>query len=64
MAKVRVQLGMTENLGDFRSFRIDVAIEDDVRAGERVADATDRVYALVEHKLVEKLTAAMQELKG
>lgn len=57
MAKVNVRLGTTVNLGDFENVRLDIEIEDEVRAidDNRTQNALDRVYELVEANLVDKI---------
>lgn len=64
MAKVRVGLGFTMNLGDFQSARVDIAVEDDAREGEGVNDAFERIYAFVENKLIVKQEELEKELSG
>jgi hypothetical protein len=62
--KVKVDLSFTRNLGNYESIKIGIGIEDDVRQGETVDAATDRVYKFVEDKLIEKTTEVEQELKS
>jgi hypothetical protein len=62
--KVTVTLGFTKNLGNFESLRVDIGIQDYVRKGETVNEATDRVYKFVEDKLTEKSTEIAEELSG
>lgn len=62
--KVKVDLSFTRNLGNFESIKIGIGVEDSVRAGESVNDATDRVYKFVEDKLVEKTQEVEEELRG
>jgi len=62
--KVKVDLSFTRNLGNYESIKIGIGVEDIVRAGENVDTATDRVYAFVESKLIEKTNEVEQELKG
>lgn len=64
MAKVRVGLGFTMNLGDFQSARVDIAVEDDAREGEGVNDAFERIYSFVENKLIVKQEELEKELSG
>ena len=52
--RVKVDLSFTRNLGNYESIRINIGVEDDVRSGENVDSATERVYAFVENKLIEK----------
>lgn len=60
--RVKVDLSFTRNLGNYESIRIGVGVEDDVRNGENVNDATERVYKFVEDKLIEKTNEVEKEL--
>lgn len=57
-------LGFTHNLGNFQSIRVDCTITDSARQGETAKDLSDRVYALVEKELVEKVNEAKAELES
>lgn len=59
---VRVDLHYTKNLGNYESLRIGIAIEDFVRQGESVSEATDRIYKFVEDKVIEKVEEVKKEL--
>jgi len=61
--RVKVDLSFTRNLGNYESIKIGVGIEDDVRQGETVDAATERVYAFVENKLIQKTQEVEEELK-
>jgi hypothetical protein len=61
--RVKVDLSFTRNLGNYESIKIGVGVEDDVRQGETVDTATERVYGFVEAKLVEKTREVEEELK-
>jgi hypothetical protein len=61
--KVKVDLSFTRNLGNYESIKIGIGVEDDVRQGEHVNDATERVYKFVEEKLIEKTREVEEELK-
>jgi hypothetical protein len=61
--RVKVDLSFTRNLGNYESIKIGVGIEDDVRQGETVDAATERVYNFVENKLIEKTQEVEEELK-
>ena len=52
--KVKVDLSFTRNLGNYESIKISIGVEDDVRSGENVDSATERVYKFVEEKLIKK----------
>ena len=56
MAKVRVALGRTVNIGDFNSLRFDIEIEDENRKEETNGELFNRVYNAVESQLNAKLT--------
>ena len=62
--KVKVDLSFTRNLGNYESIKISVGVEDDVRQGENVDTATERVYKFVEEKLIKKTNEIEEELKG
>jgi hypothetical protein len=62
--RVKVDLSFTRNLGNYESIRINIGVEDDVRKGENVETATERVYAFVENKLIEKTREVEKELKN
>ena len=62
--RVKVDLSFTRNLGNYESIRINIGVEDDVRNGENVDSATDRVYTFVENKLIEKTREVEKELNS
>lgn len=62
--RVKVDLSFTRNLGNYESIKINVGVEDDVRDGETVDSATERVYAFVEGKLIQKTAEVEEELKN
>lgn len=62
--RVKVDLSFTRNLGNYESIRINIGVEDDVRNGENVDSATERVYAFVENKLIEKAREVEKELSS
>ena len=61
--RVKVDLSFTRNLGNYESIKIGVGIEDDIRSGENVDTATERVYKFVEEKLIQKTREVEEELK-
>jgi argininosuccinate lyase len=61
---VKVDLQFTRNLGNYESLKIGIGIEDFQRSNESIDDATNRVYAFVEKKLIEKVGEIEKELKG
>jgi len=61
--RVKVDLSFTRNLGNYESIKIGVGVEDDLRSGENVDTATERVYKFVEEKLIQKTREVEEELK-
>jgi hypothetical protein len=61
--RVKIDLSFTRNLGNFESIKIGIGIEDDVRTGENVDTATERIYKFVEDKLIQKTQEVEEELK-
>ena len=61
---VKVDLSFTRNLGNFESIKIGIGVEDNVRDGENVDTATERVYKFVEEKLIEKTREVEEELSN
>jgi hypothetical protein len=61
--RVKVDLSFTRNLGNYESIKIGIGVEDDVRSGENVDTATERVYRFVEDKLIQKTREVEEELK-
>ena len=61
---IKVDLQFTRNLGNYENIKVGIAIEDFKRQGESTDEATDRVYAFVEGKLIEKVNEIEKELKG
>jgi len=61
---VRVELQFTKNLGNYESLKVSIGIEDFKREGETTDEATNRVYAFVEGKVIEKVEEISAELKG
>jgi hypothetical protein len=62
--KVKIDLSFTRNLGNYESIKIGIGVEDSIRQGETVDSATERVYAFVENKLIEKTREIEEELKN
>lgn len=62
--KVKVDLSFTRNLGNYESIKIGIGVEDNVRPGENVDTATERVYKFVEEKLIQKTQEVEEELKS
>ena len=62
--RVKVDLSFTRNLGNYESIKIGIGVEDNVRQGENVDSATERVYKFVEDKLIEKTREVEEELSS
>lgn len=63
MTTVRVGLKFVRNLGNYESIHVDIGVEDQVRQGENVDQAAERVYAFVEEKLAEKVKQITEDLR-
>ncbi len=61
--RVRVGLGATLQVTQYEPIRIDIAVEDSARPGEKVNDVFNRLYAFVEGKLVEKAREVDHDFK-
>ena len=62
--RVKIDLSFTRNLGNYESIKIGIGVEDNVRQGENVDTATERVYKFVEEKLIQKTREVEEELKS
>ena len=60
-ARVRYTVGFTKNVGNFESLRMEVAVEDSARPGEKVSELSNRVYTFASKELMEKLTEVANE---
>jgi hypothetical protein len=54
MAEVEVRVGFTQNIGNFENLKTEVSWSDTVRDDENHEAATDRLFAAMETKFVEK----------
>jgi hypothetical protein len=61
---VTAGLNFTRNLRDFENVKLHVEVTDSVRDNENVNQAFERVYKFVEEKLIEKVRAIEEEIKG
>jgi hypothetical protein len=53
--KIRVGLVTTVNLGNFENVKFEIMVDDFCREGETASSAIDRIYFLVEKKILEKV---------
>lgn len=60
--RVKVSMGVTINMGNFESVRVDIGIEDDTRDHEHVGDAYERVMLFVETALERKIKDVKSEM--
>lgn len=61
---MRVGLKFVRNLGNYENIHVDVGVEDNVRQGENVAQAMDRVYSFVEEQLIQRVQEIEADLSG
>jgi len=62
MAEVTVSAGMTVNLGNFESLRLDYGITDKVRNYEENIDAIERLEKIVHEHLTKRVNEEREEL--
>jgi hypothetical protein len=62
--RVSMMIGYTRNMGNFESLRLDVGIEIDVKEGESVDSAFNRVYEKLGDELASKIAASERALNG
>lgn len=55
--RVTAGYGLTRNLGDFNSLRLDAQVESDVREGETVEEAWKRTFKQAEEEIAAQLEA-------
>jgi hypothetical protein len=60
-ARIKCNVGFTKNLGDFESLRIDIGLEDSVRDGETLEEATARVYTYVSEELQTRMRQELED---
>jgi hypothetical protein len=53
--RLRVSIGVTKNLGDFNSARVDASLESDVKPGETLDEAWTRLWTEVDTQVEAEL---------
>ena len=61
--QVTASLGITLNIGNFQSARVDCGVTADVRDGESTDDAMRRVYDYVEAFVDEKVKEMQKDIE-
>lgn len=62
--RVKVGLRFLRNLGNYETVAVELGIEDNVRQGENVSQAMDRVYEFVEGQLIQRVQEIEADLSG
>lgn len=62
MTSVKWGVATTVNIGDYSNISYQCEVEDSLRAGETIQQASDRVFKFVEEELDNKITASREEL--
>lgn len=57
-------LKFVRNLGNYENIHVDIGVEDNVRQGENVSQAMDRVYEFVEEQLIQRVQDIEADLSG
>lgn len=60
--RIRYSAGFTANTGNFESIRFDVSIEDSAKDGEKISEASARVYGMVEHELLARYEQTRKDI--
>lgn len=60
--KASVNVGFKLNMGNYESMNVNVGLTVTGNPGEKAGDLIDRVYALVEQKLVDKFEESQKQL--
>ena len=58
--RVGVSLSVTRNLGNYNSIKPEAWYEDDIRPDETPDEAFDRIWAVVEDEIGEKVQEALE----
>lgn len=53
--RIRVQFGVTKNLGSYESARFDAAYEADVEEGQTVEEAYETAWSVVDGQIADQL---------
>lgn len=62
--RVSVSVGYKMNMGNYESANVNISVSTSAHPGEKAGDQVDRVFGLVEAKLVEKFEEMKSELSG
>lgn len=62
MTSVKWGVATTVNIGDYSNISYECSVQDDLRTGETIQQASDRVFRFVEEELDAKITASREEL--
>lgn len=61
--KIKVDLGIKINLGNYQTLDIAVGIEGNPKEGENIREATDRIYNFVDTYLEEKIETTVKDVQ-
>lgn len=64
MTSVKWGVATTINIGDYSNISYRCEVQDDIRAGESIKQASDRVFRFVEDELDAKIAANREELSA
>lgn len=60
--RVKVQQGVTLNIGNFQSVRTEIGLNTDLMEGENTLEAMDRAYKFVEDYLEKKVEEMKKDI--
>lgn len=61
--RVTVSLGYKANLGNYENTNLSISVSASAVPGEKAGEAVDRVYALVEQKLLDRFNDLKKEME-
>jgi hypothetical protein len=61
--EITVTLKVLKNLGNFENVTVEITLTDEVRYGESVDTAYDRVYKKVEQQIEKRIVAIMEDAR-
>jgi hypothetical protein len=61
--EITVTLKVLKNLGNFENVTVEISLTDEVRYGETIDTAYDRVYKKVEQQVEKRVVAIMEDAR-
>lgn len=62
--KFGMSKGVTRNMGDYQSLRVDVWLSDEVQEGETIQEAFSRIESTIDETLEDSVMSAVEEIEN